>query len=93
VTASAWIAEDRIFALEDLVRWLSMPFGVGQPHGTRPIFAREDPMYASGQDAGEAMARLWAEVTGVDDSVPTPAGYWYKCPECKMWQVQSYVGP
>lgn len=81
----------RLVVLEELVRWLSLPYGVNEP-----VFAGADGQgLVNGTPAGQAgqMHTLWHQVTGTDHTDgPRDDTRWEQCPACKQWAINSGGG-
>ena len=90
----------RIAVMEELIRWLSLPFGDNEP-----VFAGADGRASvNGQPLGHAaqMHTLWHQVMGTQhvepevyitvnaDGTPTPVDSrtWVQCPTCNGWHVE-----
>lgn len=79
-------AEEYITRLEDLVRWLALPYA-----GRTPIFARVDPNTGYPMPANIRLADTWAAVMGEGD--PPVPGVWSQCQGCGSWYVDSTQEP
>lgn len=75
-------AEEYIARLEDLVRWLALPYA-----GRTPIFARTDPTTGYPMQASIRLAETWSAVVG--DTEPAAPGVWAQCQGCGSWYVDS----
>ncbi len=73
--------DSRIEALEDLVRWLALPYGENTP-----LFATAT---WDGQplETGKRMAELYAEVVGGRSEPPRVGVAWTRCPTCDSFQT------
>ena len=76
-------AQDRVKALEDLVRWLALPYGDNSPQ-----FATATWEGAPLED-GKRLAAVYASVVG-ETRPPVPTA-WTQCPTCSMWQTIPVV--
>ncbi len=68
--------------LEELVRWLALPY-----NGAEPIFAHAN-WDGTPIESGERLRRVWRRVVG-DTSEISHLGTWVRCPSCGMYQVHS----
>jgi hypothetical protein len=79
VTTTLQVSVRMIRDLEDLVRWLAIPYGDNSPQ-----FAVADWTGAP-LDDGKRLSALYQEVVG--ETRPPVHTAWTQCPTCSMWQT------
>lgn len=67
---------DREQRLENLVRWLALPYA------GKPVFAAENPFTGEPMQASLELEMTWCELFGDMD---TPEGRWVQCQTCGHW--------
>jgi hypothetical protein len=75
-------ATAKIIELEELVRWLAIPY-----NGAEPIFAKGN-WDGTVIESGARMEKTWRHVVGPGPSTP---GAFARCPECGVYSVQSVL--
>ena len=75
-------AAEYTLALEELVRWLAIPY-----NGAEPIFAKGN-WDGTVISSGARMEKTWRHVVGPGPSTP---GAFARCPECGVYSVHSVL--
>jgi hypothetical protein len=73
--------QKRIWDLEDLVRWLSLPYGEN-----RPLFALAD-WEGKPLDDGKRLEETYLSVVGERSEPPRVGVAWTRCPTCDTLQT------
>ena len=74
-------AAAKIIDLEELIRWLALPY-----NGAEPIFAHSN-WDGTPIDSGERLTRTWRRVVG--PGTVGLGGTWVRCPHCGVYSVHS----
>jgi ribosome-associated protein YbcJ (S4-like RNA binding protein) len=75
-------AAEKIIELEELIRWLAIPY-----NGAEPIFAKGN-WDGTVIESGARMEKTWRRVVGPGPSTP---GAFARCPGCGVYSVQSVL--
>ena len=71
----------KIIELEELIRWLALPY-----NGAEPIFAHSN-WDGTPIDSGARLTRTWRRVVG--PGTVGLGGTWVRCPHCGVFSVHS----